>query len=100
MSIPFTQYLRPHGRPRQIEFETTPDQAAVEAEALRIIAAGYRFECEELSTGDVSLTIVGPDENGDETDVAIEVVPNGPAVVAAVERLVVQGAAFIERVKA
>jgi hypothetical protein len=95
MSIPFTQFLRPNGVPRPIVFETTPEQAEVEANALRIIEAGYRFEAEELSTGDISMTIAGPDEQGEEVDVAIEVVPNGSAVVPAVERLVAKGVALI-----
>lgn len=80
--IAFTQYLRPHGRPVPV-FINMPD--AVAAKADLIVSAGFRFECEELTTGRISLTIHDPDE---EDDVAIEVVPNGPEVPVAIERLI------------
>lgn len=82
MAIPFTQYLRPDGRARDVSIER-PEE--IERKALQIIQAGYVFECEELTTGHASLTIADP-RKGD--DVAIEVVPNGPAVPDAVDRLV------------
>lgn len=88
--IPFTQYLRPDGRKRQVRIERPPDVANA---AHRLIEAGYRFECEELSTGHASLTIVDPD---DEADIAIEVVPNGPEVPAAVDRLVAEAMKHME----
>jgi hypothetical protein len=80
--IPFTQYLLPDGRTRPTAFDA-PDDVAARARA--IIAAGHRFECEVLTTGEVSLTIHDV-ENGE--DLAIEVVPNGPEVPEAVVRLV------------
>ncbi|MER9355514.1 hypothetical protein NKI61_19790 [Mesorhizobium sp. M0514] len=80
-SIPFTQFLRPNGRLVSVSIER-PAEVATKAQA--IIAAGYRFECEELTTGDVSLTVA----NDDDGDLEIEVVPNGPTVPAAVDRLV------------
>lgn len=81
--IPFTQYLRPGTsftgcKPVAID---RPDHVADKAK--QIIAAGYRFECEILTTGEVSLTITD-----DEADHAIEVVPNGPGMGEAVDRLV------------
>lgn len=86
--IPFTQYMRPDGRSLERLFGRTkdvtidrPDHVADKAQ--QIIAAGYRFECEILSTGEVSLTITD-----DEADHAIEVVPNGPGMGEAVDRLV------------
>lgn len=79
--IPFTQFIRPNGRPVPVRIDR-PDDIASKAAA--IIVRGYRFECEHLSTGDVSLTITN-DKHG---DVDIEVVPNGPEVPAAVDRLV------------
>lgn len=51
--------------------------------ANQIHAAGFRFKCEILTTGEVSLTITD-----DEADHAIEVVPNGPGTGEAVDRLV------------
>lgn len=82
MAIPFTQYLLPNGRRAPTEIERGPE---VEAKAREIIAAGYCFECELLTTGHVSLTIADPLE---QEDVAIEVVPNGPGLGEAVDKLV------------
>jgi hypothetical protein len=80
--IPFTQYLRPDGRINPVTIDVSDE---VHAKAMRIIAAGYRFECEHLTPGYASLTIFDPE---DEVDVAIEVVPNGPEVPEAVNRMV------------
>lgn len=80
-SIQFTQYLRPDGRKVAVWIDR-PQDIAEKAE--KVIAAGYRFECEELTTGDVSLTVA----NDDDGDLEIEVVENGPSVPAAVDRLV------------
>lgn len=84
MGIPFTQYLRPNGRRTEVSIRRPPE---IEEMAYAFIKKGGRFECEELTSGDASLTAVfGLD--GEEDDVAIEVVPNGPAVPDAVDRLV------------
>jgi hypothetical protein len=80
MPIPFTQYLRPDGAKRDVSIERPPE---IEALAQRFIASGGRFECEELRTGEASLTAVKYDR-----DVAIKVVPNGPAVLDAVDAVV------------
>jgi len=87
MSIPFLQYLRPHGERRSVHIDRSPD---IEGMARLFIASGGRFECEELRTGDVSLTACKFGR-----DVAIEVVPNGPLVEAAVDRLVRKSQAFL-----
>ena len=55
MSILFTQYLRPDGRKRGVEIDMSQE---VEDLAKRFIAAGGRYECEELTTGHASLTAV------------------------------------------
>jgi hypothetical protein len=78
--IPFTQYLRPDGRPVPVSI-SRPDE--ISAIAGQIMAAGYRFECEHLSTGHASLTIAGRDDDAD-----IEVVVNGPEVPIAIDRMV------------
>lgn len=83
MSIPFTQYLRPNGR-KALTFIERP--AEIEAMAQEIRAKGYRFESEELREGTVSFTVASPHE--DEGDIAIELVPNGPGVPDAVDKLV------------
>lgn len=87
-AVEFTEYVLPNGRRRQV-FIDCPDYVAAAAEELH--RRGYRFECETLTTGHVSLTIVGPTgpvDEDDEGDVAIEVVPNGPSVLDAVDRLI------------
>jgi hypothetical protein len=78
--IPFTQYLRPNGRRTEVRIERPKD---VYEKAMNIIDAGYRFEAEVLTTGDISLTITGKDD-----DCACEVVLNGPEVPLAVDRMI------------
>ena len=79
--IPFTQYLRPHGKTR-IEYFETQDEILVQ-QAYDIINSGFNFECELLASNEVSLTI----SNGSE-DLAIELIQNGPEVPKAVQRLI------------
>ena len=79
--IPFTQFIPPHGKRRETSFEVSP---AIHEKAMRLIAYGLRFECEILSTGEVSLTLTDPVEG----DLDIRVVENGPLVRDAVESLV------------
>jgi hypothetical protein len=83
LNIPFTQYLRPNGRRTTVWFEN--DDPTLAAKATELQAAGFRFECEHLRTGHASFTIVHPSYD---CDLAIEVVPNGPPVVEAVQRLI------------
>lgn len=78
--VNFTQFLRPDGRKKTTAI-SMPDNVADKADA--IVAAGYRFECELLTTGHVSFTI--SDNDG---DYAIKVIPNGPGVAATVTALV------------
>lgn len=82
--IPFTQYLRPNGRPRETGIDRPAD---VEALAERFIASGGWFEAEVLSTGDVSLTACAIVDD-EPQDIDIEIAPNGPEVPQAVDRLV------------
>ncbi len=81
MSIPFTQYILPYGRKEAVSIHC---RANIEEKAKHIIKNGYRFECEILTTGKVSLTITN-DEDG---DVAIEIAPDSLAVPIAVETLI------------
>jgi len=91
--IPFTQYLRPDGRQRDIQIEVPPQ---VVADAHALVCSGYHLECEVLRTGEVSLTVFDPTE---EEDIAIEVVPNGPGVREAVARLIAAGLKAAEAAK-
>ena len=94
--IPITQYLMPDGRKRETGIVRP---AAIAAQAQRCLEAGMRFEAEVLSTGHVSLTVVGEDEDGEEGDLAIEVVENGPAVPEAFDRLVQAAVAHVRTAK-
>ena len=85
--IPFTQYMLPDGRKKDTGIERP---AAIEALASKIIEAGFRFEAEVLGTGSVSLTIVGQNEEGEEDDLDIEVVENGPEVREAIDRMIMR----------
>lgn len=85
MGIPFTQYVLPHGRTRE---ETIERPAEIEALARKFIESGGRYECEILTTGEVSFTAVFCGDGGDEQDVEIEICANGPAVQEAVDTLV------------
>ena len=82
--IPFTQYLRPDGRKVPV-FIDRPEN--ISSKAAAIIDAGNRFECEQLMTGQISLTVVG-ERDGEEQDLDIEVVANNEAVPAAIDRMV------------
>lgn len=85
--IAFTQYLRPNGRRTEVTIDRPDDIASL---AQKIVERGFRFECEELTTGHASLTIAGPDDDED-----IEVVKNGPEVPIAVDRMIRRFAAKI-----
>jgi len=87
MSIPFTQYLRPNGRTRPVEFDTDP---TIEAMAMDLIAHGAHFDAEVLTTGHVSLTCERDDEEGETGVLASELIDNGPGMKEAVDRLVTQ----------
>lgn len=85
--IPFTQYLLPNGRRRQISIDRP---APVEAAARKLIEAGVDFEAEILITGVVSLTA-----SYEEEDIAIELAQNGPEMLDAVDRLVEEAASIL-----
>lgn len=79
--IEFTQYLRPNGQPRTVRIVRSAD-VCEQAEELR--SRGVVFAAEVLTTGDVSFTAETPEGRC----IAIEVVPNGPGVPKAVDRLI------------
>lgn len=85
--IKFTQFLMPDGRPTPVAIDR-PEPIAAMADT--IIARGYRFACEMLPTREISLTITN-----DDGDAAIEVVPNGPEVPVAIDRMIEQFAATL-----
>jgi hypothetical protein len=86
--IKVTQFLLPDGRQKEVFIER-PDEIA--AMAGKIVAAGYRFTVELLTTGHVSMAI-----EDDEQDHDIELVPNAPGVVGqGFDRLVTRFAATL-----
>jgi hypothetical protein len=82
--IPFTQFLRPDGERRAVFIDRPKD---IELIAEAFIHNGGWFECEELRGGTVSLCACKV-VNGESQDIEQELVPNGPGVPAAVDRLV------------
>lgn len=91
MAIPFTQYLLPNGEKRDERIERPAD---IEALARQFIEAGGRYECEMLTTGEVSLTAVYAVDDEPE-DVEIEICPNGPDVPLRIDDLVRRSVAHI-----
>lgn len=88
-SIPFMQYIRPDGRQSPMLFDTDdPEQLSG---AARILARGWRFEAEVLTTGDVSLTI----SNGD-FDVACVISENGPEIDDRITQLIRAGVEILD----
>lgn len=79
-NIYFTQYLRPDGRKSAVKIDR-PDHIAKAADFIR--SNGFRFEIEELTTGEVSMTI-----SDDHDDYHRMLCPNGPEVPATVDELV------------
>lgn len=90
-----TQYLRPDGRPREVSF-----QASVHVELLATYFqhVGGKYECEELTTGEISITACFPDEKDNEMrDIAARIVLNGPAVPLATQQVVVESIQWLKK---
>jgi hypothetical protein len=92
--IPFTQHLMPDGRRKSITIDR-PEE--IESLAIALIGAGCSFEIEMLQTGEVSMTCEHTVDGETET-LAIEVVPNGPAVPTAVDKMVREAHSELARV--
>jgi hypothetical protein len=88
-AIPFTQFMMPNGRQVPVTIDR-PREIADRAAFL--ISQGCRFEIEMLRTGEISMAV----EHGDDTW-AIEIVPNGPEVLPAVDRIVVDAYMVLQR---
>lgn len=88
--IPFTQYVRPYGKPKKVFFDAPKEIADM---AHTLIAKGYTFNVEMIGRNEISLTV----SDGKE-DVAIELSPNGPGIENAVTSLV-QAAHKLQEVK-
>lgn len=82
MLIPFTQLLRPDGRKQSVTVACSHNPELCK-KATEILARGFVFECELLTTGQVSLTIATQEE-----DVAIEICSNNEQVYVALNKLI------------
>lgn len=92
MAVPFTQYMRPHGHKMQVYIDL-PEE--IEAMAKEINNAGFRFEVEMLTTGDVSATI--SDNNG---DYEFNIGPNDARVPERMSDLIRSGYRRLDEIKA
>lgn len=82
MSIKFTQYLMPDGRKEPVKIDRSEN---IERMAEEIIKKGYKFEIEMLRNGSISMTC----EN-DDPPISHQICQNGPAVMEAVDTLVLE----------
>lgn len=83
MEIAFTQYMLPDGRTEPVTIDRPEDIGSM---AGKILESGkHRFECEILTTNQVSVTCFDIEE---EEDIAIEISANGPAVLAAIDKMI------------
>ena len=78
--ITFTQYIPPNGKKETVTIDR-PQHIFDKAEKIR--EAGFHFEAEVLTAGQVSLTI-----GDDDGDWAYEIIPNDPNVAQGVDRLI------------
>ena len=86
MSIPFTQYLRPDGRKKDVLVDMDPK---VEKVAHLIMKKDGYFECEELANGTVVLyCYMNKGQDQDKNLAAMKLCPNGPEIPKAVEELI------------
>lgn len=78
--VQFVQFLRPN-RKRRLLWMSVPEDVKIKADILE--HAGYRFECEELTTGKIHL-----DCSSDDEQLAASVVPNDDGMPQVVVRLI------------
>ena len=81
MTVEITQYMRPDGR---AVLMLTDINDAFEAPYRVIQGRGWRLAAEHLTTGEISITL---EDLATEEDLAGEVIPNGPEVPRAIERV-------------
>ena len=81
MTVEVTQYLRPDGRQELMHTDISDDCRGA---YIAMQERGWRLAAENLTTGEISLTV---EDLLCGMDVEIEVVPNGPEVPLAIERI-------------
>jgi hypothetical protein len=82
MTVEVVQYMRPDGRAVLMHTDICD---AFEAPYRAIKMRGWRLAAEHLTTGDISITV-----EDEEQDFAAEIVPNGPEVPRAIERVIAE----------
>lgn len=92
-SVPFTQFLRPYGLKQEVEAPVTQEY---KEKADRILAHGWTFTCEVLTTGQVALYVT---DGANERDVCIKICSNGPPVHEALDRMIDEGIEKMEKEK-
>ena len=93
MTVPFTQYIPPNGHREQVEIDR-PEE--IEAIACRFIASGGRYECEILTTRQVSFT-AAKKIRGEWQDIAIAVGKNEQGeIMQLVDQVIRQSEQYIE----
>lgn len=89
LTIPFTQFLLPDGRKREMTIEVVPEVAEM---ASNLIADGYKFEIEILTNGMVSASVEKPESHEDDPQtLAMKIMPNGPGMQEAIEEMTAEG---------
>ena len=83
--IPFTQYILPNGKRKQIVFNTKDETVKNKSDDL--IKKDYRFEIEILRTGQISATIHNIKSG---CDVAICVVSNDMGLTASINKMILE----------
>lgn len=92
--IPFTQFRMPGGNKIKQCIERP---APIADKAAALIAAGWEFEAEVISTGDVNLSCSLLDAVGDLIGDFGRVVQNGPEVPEAVDEVVTEAYEFLTK---
>lgn len=81
-AVPFTQFMRPSGRPANVIIDR-PVEIAEKAQAL--IAKGYELQIEVLTTSQIHMTV---SDTREEEDLYVELCSNGPEVLPTVDKLI------------
>lgn len=89
MHVPFTQYLRPSGEPREGGFEVSDE---VGAKARELLDKGVHFDAEVLSTGHLSLTAEQDDLDDPVLAIAVFAQKSPAQVLGRVEQLITDAA--------
>lgn len=80
VTVPITQFVRPHGKRIDVIAEV---DGSLSGKVAAILKAGLRFTAEAIDENHVALCI----ENNEE-DLAIEIAPNAPGIILELEKLI------------